>query len=82
MKHIPVPEESLKEIIKTSSEIIQKTSEAEGTLNMIDSALEENEENFQSDMLWAIRNAIRNISSASADALDIIEKIETFEEIK
>ena len=79
---IPVNTERLEEISKTASSVIQKTAEAVGTLKMIDFHLEEQEISFDSDIIWALRNAIRNIDSATEDAGEITDTIEQFEEIK
>ena len=78
---IPVTTKRLEEISTKASDVIQKTAEAVGTLKMMDVLLEENEEYFQSDMVWALRNAIRNIESATDDAGEISDTIEQFKEI-
>lgn len=79
---IPVTTERLEELSNRASDIIQKTAEAVGTLKIIDEFLEENEATFQSKMVWALRNAIRNIESATEDAAEITDAIEQFVEIK
>lgn len=79
---MPVTTERLEELSSKASDIIQKTAEAVGTLKIIDEFLEENEATFESRTVWALRNAIRNIESATEDALWITDTIEQFEEIK
>lgn len=79
---IPVTTERLEEISNIASDIVQKTAEAVGTLKIIDEWLEEYEATFQGKMVWALRNAIRNIESATEDAAEITDAIEQFEEIK
>ena len=81
-KTIPVTTKRLEEISKTTSSVIQKTAEAVGTLEMIALYLEEHEASFDSHVIWALRNAIRNIDSATDDAGDITDTIEQFKEIE
>ena len=81
-KKVQATTEELNDISIYASDIIQRRAEAVGSLKMIDIALEDDEKRFQSDMIWALRNAIRNIEATTADAFNITEKIETFEEIK
>ena len=81
-RSIPVTTERLEEINDSVSDIVQKTAEARGTLMMIDTVLEEIEDRVGSDVLWTLRNAIRNIDGVNKDALEIVNKIEQFEEIK
>lgn len=79
---VPVTTKSLEDLSTIASDIVQKTAEAVGTLNMIDEFLEEHEKTFQSNTVWALRNAIRSIESATSDAAEITDTIEQFEEIK
>jgi uncharacterized lipoprotein NlpE involved in copper resistance len=81
IKTMPVTTERLEMINKTASDIIQKTAEAVGTLKMLEMTLEEHEKFFQSNELWALRNAIRNIEATTDDAADITETIDQFKEI-
>jgi len=77
---IPVTTERLEAISNKASDVIQKTAEAVGTLKMIDLHLDEKD--FDSDVLWALRNAIRNIEGATDDGANITDTIEQFKEIR
>lgn len=80
-KTVPVTTERLEQISSTASKVIQKTAEAVGSLKLIEKALEQHDLFFQGDEIWALRNAIRNIDSATNDAAEITDTIEQFKEI-
>jgi len=80
-EHLKAIDERLKEFSSKASSIIQKNTEAAGTLKMIDAVLHEIEDHTNSDMLWALRNVIRNIESAVEDAADISEIIEEIQNV-
>ncbi len=81
-RSVPVTTERLEEINGAASDIVQMSAEARGTLMVIDTALEEIEDRVGSEVLWALRNALRNIEDANKIAFEIVDKIEQFEEIE
>ena len=63
-------------IEELASDILQKTREAMGTLNVIDDLMVELEDKIGSELLWSLRNANRNLDSCNENAAKIIELVE------
>ena len=80
IEQMTVPTEGLVGISKKASDVVQKTTEAVGTLKMIDSIWENGD--LDDDMIWALRNSIRSIESATNDSGDITDAIEQFGEMQ